>query len=230
MPTRTTENEGIARRERKPEWLTQEQFISFTSRRAGPHAQIRRLIEAFQDNLLPFQHECVHILIKQLLFHVGKPDWKVDLDVKWHGLARISSNMRRQVDLLRESPKDGDCLLIFAITSSFFGQFEMDCQACARDFSGITRRWADDVSDEVRHCEQVSPALYWKQAKFYGYAILCYSFGKLNDTDSLKMLELIFLYKHKALFASAVEESDCLDQPIHQVMACRVGGIVDAVR
>jgi hypothetical protein len=53
LPTKRRENEGIARRERKPEWLTQEQYVTFTTLRAGPYAQVRLLVEALQDNLLP---------------------------------------------------------------------------------------------------------------------------------------------------------------------------------
>jgi hypothetical protein len=235
LPTNTRENEGIARRERKPEWLTQEQYVTFTTLRAGPYAQVRCLVEALQDNLLPFGNACVHILIKQLLFHIGEEGWKVDLGLGlglgegWLGFARISTQMHHQVDLLRESPKDSDRLLLFGIMSSFYGQYDIECRACARELADISRRWADDVSKEVRHAERVSPTLYWKQAKFYGYALLCHILGELNDTDYLNMIELIVLFRGKALFASSDEHSKSLDQPILQVMTSRLDGILEVV-
>jgi hypothetical protein len=231
LPSKTRENEGIARRERKPDWLTQEQFVTFTTLRAGPYAQVRCLVEALQDNLLPFGNACVHILIKQLLFHIGEEGWKVDLGLgeDWLGFALISTQMHHQVDLLRESPKDSDRLLLFGIMSSYYGQYDNKCRTCAREFAGISRRWADDVSKEVRHDERVSPTLYWKQAKFYGYALMCYILGDLTDADYLKMVELIVLFRSKALFASEDEQSHSLDQPILQVMASRLDGILKVV-
>jgi hypothetical protein len=219
LPTSTRENEGICHRNRKPEWLTQEQYGAFANLRAGPYAQIRCLVEALQDNLLPFQNGCVHILVKQMLFHIGIKGWKIDLDEDHLGLVRISTLMRREVNLLRESPKDCDRLLLFGMLSSFFGQNHLECRNCAREFARISRRWADSVSEEVSHFENVSPELYWKQAKFYGYSLLCYSLGDLDVADFLEMTELIVLFRSKAAYASADKSSRSLDHPILQVMA-----------
>lgn len=99
-------------------------------------------MEALQDNLLPFGSACVHILIKQLLFHIGEEGWKVDLGLgeDWLGLALISTEMDHQVDLLRESPKDCDRLLLFGIVSSFYGQSDIKCRTCARGFAGVARQ------------------------------------------------------------------------------------------
>lgn len=85
------------------------------------------------------------------------------------------------------------------------------------------------MSEEVRHVERVSPALYWKQAKFYWYALLCYILGDLTDTDYLKMVELIVLFRSKALFASDDEQSHSLDQPIVAVIASRLDSILQVV-
>ena len=208
LPSKTRENVCIARREKKPDWLTQEQYVAFANLRAGPYAQIRCLVEALHDDLLPFQHECVHVLIKQLLFHIGN-GWKVDLDADWNGSRLIIDEMNRHAVLLRKSPKDCDRVLIFGVMSSFFGQ-ENDAlrnsQHCARAFASICRGWADDVGREISSSDQMSPALYWKQAKLYGYALLCFSFGRLNDSDYQEMAETIILFRSRALFTMATRD------------------------
>jgi hypothetical protein len=85
------------------------------------------------------------------------------------------------------------------------------------------------VSEEVLDAGMVSPTLYSKQAKLYGYALLCHTLGELNDTDYLKMVELIVLFRSKTLFASIYEQSKSLNQPILQVMTSRLDGILEVV-
>jgi hypothetical protein len=228
LPTPKRENESIARRDLKPEWLTQEQYVAFANLRAGPFAQIRSLTEALRDDLLPFQHPGVHVLVKQLLFHVGD-GWNVDLDAEWTGFARIASELRRHCDLLRHSPKDCDRLLLFGVMSSFYGQDSEKCEVCARDFAKISWQWVDDVGREVIRSDQMSPGIYWKQAKFYGYALLCYSFGELEDSEYLDMAKLMILFRSKAMFSSDVAGSDALNYPILQVMASRMECILAAI-
>lgn len=228
LPTATRENEGIVKREMKPEWLTHEQFTAFTTLRAGPYSQIRSLVESLHDILLPFEHECVHVLVKQLMYHIGD-GWKVDLEADWNGLARISENMNLQVEQLRESPKDCDRLLLFGIVSSFYGQFNSLCKRCAGKFAKIARSWAEDVGKEVLDDDVAAPELYWKQAKFYGYALLCHSFGELDESEYLELAKLIVLFRSKVLFASTEMQSASMDQPILQLMACRVEALVKAV-
>ena len=94
---------------------------------------------------MPFSHCCVHILIHQLLFHIGDEEWKTDLQDSWRGLTLLASEMTRRVPLLRESPKDADELLVFGVISSFLGQFNKECLSCARDFSSIAHSWADNI-------------------------------------------------------------------------------------
>jgi len=92
LPTVTRENEGIAKRENKPHWLTHEQYVTFCNLRAHPRSQIRALVDALVDDLLPFELNSVHVLVKQLLFHVGEDDWKTDLTHS-NGLAIISGEL-----------------------------------------------------------------------------------------------------------------------------------------
>ena len=153
-PSKMRGNEAIALRDKKPDWLaTHEEFLTFAKLRAFPHTQIRHLLEALVDELLPFDQDCVHILVKQLLFHVGEDEWKTDFgfDLRWRGLELFAEEMAHQVNILRDSPKNCDKLLLFGAMSSFLGQYDSACLSSARGFAKISRGWADAVNEEVEH-------------------------------------------------------------------------------
>lgn len=230
LPSTVRENEGIARREKKPQWLTQEQYMAYTGLRTGPYSQIRNLLHCLTDNLLPFENSCVHVVIKQLLFHIGNDDWKSDLYGDFEGLKLLSEEIGHILNSLRDSPKDCDKLVMFGVVCSFFGQTHTKFKALAMSFAEISRGWAEDVHEEVKHEERISPAIYWKQAKLFAYAILCHSYGDLNNSELLGLAELIVAYRSKVLFASSEKESSTLDQPIVQVMSSRIGALCVAVR
>jgi hypothetical protein len=219
---------GIACRECKPNWLSNEQYAMFAKMRSGGRTQIRHLVTALQENLLPFSHECVLILLKQLIFHVGQEDWWRDLTPAMFGYELISKQMEQRVELLRESPKSSADLLMFGILSSYFGQFDKRCQKCAREFSSIARSWALSVGSEVEQVENVPAGLYWKQARFFGYALLCRSFDPLGSEELFEMVELLVLYRQKCLFAARDMQSKTLDEPIAQVSS-KLTEILNAV-
>lgn len=149
-PSKMRGNEAIALRDKKPDWLaTHEEFLTLAKLRAFPHTQIRHLLEALVDELLPFDQDCVHILVKQLLFHVGEDEWKTDFgfDLRWRGLELFAEEMAHQVNILRDSPKNCDKLLLFGAMSSFLGQYDSACLSSAREFAKISHA----VNEEVEH-------------------------------------------------------------------------------
>jgi hypothetical protein len=228
-PTNSRGNVGLCEREKKPNFLTQEQFLSFSTLRAFPHLQVRQLVVAMMDDLLPFQESCVQIIVKQLMFHIGEETWKEDLFGSWQGLQRFEEQLRRRAGILRQSPSDSNQLLLFGLMSSYLGQYDKKCLACAKEFALIARQWGDGVANEVIATEVASPEKYWKQAKFYGYALLCYSHGKVSVEDCFDMIELLVLFKNKRGFASEAMGSISLDQPILQMMAYRIAQILKCV-
>lgn len=173
---------GIATQTYHPSAVSQE-YLAFSNLRAFPNYQVRQLVAALVEGQLPFQNDCVHVIVKQLLFHVGESHWKTDLTSTWQGLDRIAEQIHLKVELLRQSPKDSGALVLFGIMSSFLGQYSEDCRCCARSFSEIARSWAEEVGAEVQNTERVPPELYWKQAMFYCYALLCRWFGDHEVED-----------------------------------------------
>ncbi|CAB9516872.1 Protein of unknown function (DUF3645) [Seminavis robusta] len=227
-PSSTRGNQGIASKNRKPDWLTHEAFMMFTSLRAFPNLQIRHLLVAMVDNLLPFEKTCVHVIVRQLLFHVGEEKWKTDLESPGV-LERIAEQLNRHADLLQESPNNADRLLLFGTVSSFFGQYHEGCLECSRRYTDICRSLADGMEQELRSYDKAPPSLYWKQAKLYACAVLCHSLADASQSSLLHMAELIFLFRQKKQFAGKVSGSSELDNPVQYLMGKKIRPIISAI-
>jgi hypothetical protein len=228
LPSSTRGNEGIAQKGKKPDWLSSEAYCKFVTMRAYPNMQIRELVTALVDDTLPFEHRCVCVLVKQMLFHIGENDWKIELTKGWHGLERLAEQMGRQVEILARSPKDSGKLVLFGVISSFLGQYDQANMDCAIRFASIARSWASDLEGNID--SSTPPEVYWKQAKFYASALLCHSTGEREGEDYLAMAELIVLFKHKTLFASQNVQTRHLKQVVASVMASRIEGIIETVQ
>lgn len=85
-----------------------------------------------------------------------------------------------------------------------------------------------DANEEAHDEKYMAPEIYWKQAKLFGFAVLCYSVGELHETDLKEMAELVVLYRYKRSFASEDSRSESLDQAVTRVMASRIAEILEA--
>jgi hypothetical protein len=225
LPTTSRENEAIACRELKPDWLNHEQFTTFANLRAHPTTQIRCLVGALHDDLLPFHDFRVHILIKQLLYHIGDVDWKHDLGAGFLGYERLAHELDRRLEKIRDSPKDCDQLLIYGLVSSYLGQTNRTCSDLSFQFYEIARRWADEEAAEGKCLDEVSPKQLWKQAKLYSYALLCLAFGDLDNRRHVALIESLVLYRKNSQLAPADTAHHSLNQAVHEMMARRIRGL-----
>jgi Protein of unknown function (DUF3638) len=217
LPTTVRENKAIASREMRPDWLNPVQFTYFKNLRAHPHTQLRCLIEVLHDDLLPFHEFSVHILIKQLLYHIGDVDWMHDLSDGWLGYDRLANELRRQLENIRDSPKDCDQLLIFGLVSSYLGQTNPTCLNLSFQFYEIARRWADNETGE-----NASPEQLLKKAKLYAYALFCLAFGDLDDRKHVALIESLVLYRMYSQLASVGLAGRPLKQAVNEMMARRI--------
>jgi Protein of unknown function (DUF3638) len=224
LPTCTRESEAIACTEGRPEWLNQEQFVAYANLRAHPRTQIRCLVAALHDDLLPFHDVRVHILIKQLLYHVGCTEWTTDLTGNWRGYERLALEMERQLDKIRDSPKDCDALLIFGSICSYLGQSDKSCLDLAFEYCRTERKWADDLAKEGQGTK-LSPESYWRQAKLYSYALMCLNFGVLDDNAYTELIQLLLLFRKSARLAAELPESTLMDQAVSEMMGRRIVGL-----
>ena len=199
------ENEGIASREERPNWLFHEQFLVFTGFREGPYSQFRLLVESIVDDLLPFEHECVHVLVRQATFQFGEEDWNTDAghDGNWNGMALLGSEMTRQEALLRESPKHAERIVIFANICSFFGLYGQ-----ALRFAQVARKLGDGVREESGP-QDAQKKVFSKQAVLYECAIRCLSRLEHYAADyEVHLIELIILFRNRHTLCQAHDEVD----------------------
>jgi hypothetical protein len=227
-PSPSRGNLGIATQNKRPEWLIQEEYLSFASLRAFPRLQLRQLLSAMVDNLLPFDHPCVHVLVQQLLYQVGFDEWKTDV-ASCNILSRFCGQLYKKADILKESPNNSGQLLLFGLVSSFFAQFSPTLILCSRRYTRISRSLADQIGLEVRHSENVSPDVCWKQAKLYGCALLATSVAETNQDCLLETIELIVLITNKKLFATEQQCSGELDAAIQRYMTKKIHEVLQAV-
>ncbi|CAJ1952434.1 unnamed protein product [Cylindrotheca closterium] len=204
------ENIAPAKPWMKPSWLTPVQFKAFGSLRAGGRTQFRSLLNALFENLLPLENPCVHNLIRQLIFQLGAYDWKTDLEPGWLGLA-MEAFWCREVDRLQEAPKLHENLLLAGVVCGFYGQYNMHLEALAVRCSEIFCQWACDISEETRSAE-----LILKQARFYGYGILCLASVKITFHYRKHLLRLLVLYRDRLLL-SEKETDRALEHAIMKV-------------
>jgi hypothetical protein len=86
LPSGTREKEAVAFQTDRPDWMSSDNFSAFAGLRAHPHTQFRSFVDAISLDRLPFDNPCVHVLIKQAMFHFGHESWKTDTTSKWNGL------------------------------------------------------------------------------------------------------------------------------------------------
>ena len=231
VPTKEKENRGIAEGYRKPKWLTQEQFLCFASLRCAPRSQIRSLVEAICNDSLPFDHNCVHLLIKQLLFQVGESDWKYDVfGENSKGVDALAQALRNRANLLKDAPKFSESLLVFGVISSFLGQFDEACLSCARLFASIARKWADGMKQDYKLDSHVPGEVQWNITRYYGFALLCYPPTSEDENDLVHCSELIFLYQQHLKMSTSVAEHTSLHLSVINSMAARIKNVVAVVK
>ncbi|CAB9529821.1 Protein of unknown function (DUF3645) [Seminavis robusta] len=227
LPSRTRGNEGIATKTKKPDWLAYEEYLMFATMRAFPNIQLRHLLCAMVDDLLPFGDERVHVLVRQLLYHVGDESWKHDLDSVFYD--QIASELFGKADLLKESPNNMVKILLFGLVSSFFGQYNKRCLDCSRLFTRILQALGDHVDAEVRGREQIAPDLYWKQARLYGYGLLSHCPRDQDEARLLNLVELIVLFQYKSLFAAKELHASQLQHAVHCTMSRNIEATLKAI-
>ncbi|KAG2488307.1 hypothetical protein HYH03_013157 [Edaphochlamys debaryana] len=70
-PSAERGNWALARQDLRPDWLSKPGFLDFASLRAFPLRQLWRLCVALRERTLPLGHPAVHVLVRQLLYHIG---------------------------------------------------------------------------------------------------------------------------------------------------------------
>ncbi|GLC35571.1 thioredoxin-disulfide reductase [Pleodorina starrii] len=243
-------NQAIANQDTKPSWLSKPAFLEFCSLRAYPLRQLRRLAAALHDRMLPLDQPAVHVLVRQLLYHIGvltdgggdgspprllwREGWERPGDV----LPALCAELSSLADELKEKRREHEAVLLLGEVASYLAEWHAPCRDVARRFADMTARVADDLEAEVdaaSNDDDVAAALLAKQCRWRCMALLCYGGGGgacMLDDDAGDVLQLAVLIR----YASDILPDPSLRaalQPLlvraHNVLASRAEALVAAV-
>jgi hypothetical protein len=250
-------NQGIARQDEKPSWLTKPGYLALTSLRAYPLSQLQRLCVALREQLLPLGHPAVLTMVKQAVMQIGEVVqagsissssstssvrllWRTDWQQDGGSLAALGFELQQLASQLAEAPREHDAVLLLGQLAAYLADYSNVCKDAARQFAEMTSRAADQLQPQVEEAaqqnqEQAAMQLQAKQCKARAVALLCYGAGLSDAADVGHMLQLIVLVKHGDLFASAAAGSVAAELPAlrvqcRQVMARRLSAVIAVLR
>jgi hypothetical protein len=122
-------NLGLSTQDQRPEWMSKSQYLHFTSLRAFPQIQLRKLLICLQERSLPFGREEVQTIIKQLIYQVGPVDavgqflWRQDLPLGIYEYLNLE--VKRLVQDLGQRPRDSSIFLLLAEVAAYLSQFDL---------------------------------------------------------------------------------------------------------
>ncbi|GLC49187.1 thioredoxin-disulfide reductase [Pleodorina starrii] len=242
-------NQAIATQDTKPSWLSKPAFLEFCSLRAYPLRQLRRLAAALHDRMQPLDQPAVHVLVRQLLYHIGvltdggddgsppRLRWREGWERPGDVLPALCAELSTLADELQEKRREHEAVLLLGEVASYLAEWHAPCRDVARRFAKMTARVADDLEAEVdaaSNDDDVAAALLAKQCRWRCMALMCYGgSGPLNDADDVgKMVQLAVLIHHGRVFLPDASLRAAL-QPLvvraHNVLASRAEALVAAV-
>ncbi|GIL75394.1 hypothetical protein Vretifemale_5196 [Volvox reticuliferus] len=228
-------NLAIARQDLKPGYFSKPAYVMFGSLRAYPLRQLRRLASALHDRTLPLDQPTVHVLVRQLMYHIGvltddspprllwREGWKSEGDV----LETLWRELSSLADELAEKRREHKAVLLLGEMVAYLADWHPPCSDVARQFATMTSTVADELSleaDAISNNDDAVAALLAKQCIWRCMALMCYGAGCLDASDVGAMLQLIVLIRHGRVFMQDLQLRAQV-QPLvvraHNVMASR---------
>ena len=237
----TRSNQAIANQKFKPNCFTKSEWFTFTSLRAYPNQQLRKLCSILNDRSLPLSEPIVHTLLRQTLYHLGEVEnrgdgifhvWKTDM-FDGEFLQIMHQELKNLGDEIASKPSQQQCMWILIEITHFVAQWSDQCVSLLRTFHEKIEKWvlACDAQIEQTHVNDL-PTLRAKKGVFYHYQIFCLSRGKLSNDDIAKLLECLVNAQNESKFkdeTSYDEQLRTMIQKRHYVMSELVADIVQKV-
>ncbi|GIL51276.1 hypothetical protein Vafri_7116, partial [Volvox africanus] len=236
-------NLAISRQDLKPGYLSKPAYLMFGTLRAYPLRQLRRLASALHDRTLPLDQPTVHVLVRQLMYHIGvftddspprllwREGWKSEGDV----LEALWRELSSLADELMEKRREHQAVLLLGEVAAYLAGWHPACNAVARRFATMTSIVADELgleADAVSNDDDAVAELLAKQCIWRCMALLCYGAGCLDASDVGSMLQLIVLIRHGHVFLQDLQLRAQV-QPLvvraHNVMASRADVVLAEV-
>ncbi|KAG2492053.1 hypothetical protein HYH03_009551 [Edaphochlamys debaryana] len=246
VPAADRGNMAIAQQDQRPPWLGKPAFLTFVALRAFPLRQLWRLCVALREHVLPLGHPAVHVLVRQLLYHMGTltdgPDpqllWRTGWDEEPNGvLPTLCGELAALAEQLDPSPREHEAVLLLGPVAAYVASFYPPCLAVARRFAAMTSRVADELEAEIEaHAgdERLSEVLQAKQCRWRAMSLLCYDSDALAEPgDAAAMARLMVLVNHGRVFLhdhALLAQGEALQLRAHNVIARRIAFLVQAAK
>lgn len=186
------DNEAIANQQMRPTWMrNKNQLFAYTSLRASPVLQLRKLTACLAEDSLKLENESVYLLIHQTLNQVGPINaegdpqrlWWKDVDLS-NGVDELIRQLSRVIEDLRGKPRDHSKLPTLSLLTKFVSYHSEDGKMVVRNLAGIAESWADTLAEDEKEVDNDNVSLIRaRRSLFYRYSILVLASGNIKFTS-----------------------------------------------
>ncbi|KAG3000849.1 hypothetical protein PC118_g116 [Phytophthora cactorum] len=220
----TRGNMVYANLHKRPEELEKTSFIALGSLRSYPNQQFRKLQCALLDDVLPWSLSCVETIVRQTFYQISDlteeedPEmlWKADMLHGENGLQTFCAVLKLTATKLEQTPRCFENIPLLSELTGYLHQFSADAQP-------IGERLPDRIA-----------ALRQKECVLYGYALLSYPLGPLDDHAAQELCELMVLFRTCFLCASinspSTEKMLQVERNVYEMMSRRIETLASFVK
>ncbi|KAE8895958.1 hypothetical protein PF003_g20225 [Phytophthora fragariae] len=203
----------------QPEKFEKAAFIALGSLRAFPNQQFRKLQWTLLDDVFPWSQACVEVIVRQALYQIGdltdeaQPNllWKTDMLRGDEGLKTFCSALEMTAVKLEQTPRSLENVPLLSELAGYVHQFTSDASSIIKLFARMTRRWAESLRlnyEGERSPDRVT-IVRQKECLLYGYPLLAFILGPLDDEAAQEVCELLVLFR--TCFLCATINSPCTE-------------------
>ncbi|EGZ11143.1 hypothetical protein PHYSODRAFT_520653 [Phytophthora sojae] len=236
----TRGNIVYAKARQQPEVFEKAAFLALGSLRAFPNQQFRKFQWALLDDVLPWSHTCVGTIVRQALYQVGdltdeaEPRllWKTDMLRGDEGLKTFCATLETIAVKLEQTPRSFENVPLLSELAGYAHQFTTGANHVVKLFARTARRWAEDLrlKDEGECSRDRVTAVRQKECILYGYALLAFKLGPLDDEAVQEVCELVVLFHTSFLCANistpSTEEMVRIESKVTEMMTRRMAEII----
>jgi hypothetical protein len=205
-------NIGIATQSKSPKWLSKTEYLNFTSLRAFPSSQLRKLATCLHERALPFERIEVQILVRQLLYHVGPMNLGGTMEWRGDSVSSVMSTILGEVSVIciewREKQRDSAGFLLFAEIAAYLSQFDSICENTVDAIVAILGEWTSSLQRTIskNHNPSEICKLRLRQCVYNMYAVIC-----LGGNRPLSQAQLEVLCRLSLLIRFGLPAKDLVD-------------------
>ncbi|KAG2496538.1 hypothetical protein HYH03_005361 [Edaphochlamys debaryana] len=205
-------NWALAWQDGRPSWLHKPAFLDFGRLRSFPLLQLPRLCAALHYRTLPLAQPAVHVLVRQLLHHVGSLTDDAPPQLLWRtgwadepggALPALCSELAALAERLAITPREHESVLVLGPMAAYLASFHPACLDTARRFADMTSDVAEELEAQLdlqSSDESLASRLTARQCRWRAVALLCYDCDGLDqDADAEAMNEALQLRAHGVL-------------------------------